>query len=152
MQIATDWVSYSDDAAYLAHPNAATAPVPAVIVIQEIWGVDDHIQDLTERYATAGYLAIAPDLYSAGGGRPPAVSFERMAQAKAFLNTIPPPQWGAVLGSEEGRAKALSALPGDEAAQVGETIRTRSMARSATRRGMSRPPRSLHYARVAPCL
>src|SRR5580704_2740199 len=114
MQIATDWVSYSDAAAYLAHPNAATAPVPAVILIQEIWGVDEHIQDLTERYATAGYLAIAPDLYSAGGGRPPAVSFERMAHAKAFLNTIPPPQWGAVLGSEEGRAKALSALPDDE--------------------------------------
>ncbi len=124
MQLATEWVTYGGTAAYVAHPSAATAPVPGVIVIQEIWGVDEHIRDVTERFATAGYLAVAPDLYSAGGGRPPALSFERMAQAKAFLNTIPPPQWGSVLGDEEGRKQALSKLPAAEADQVEETLLT----------------------------
>lgn len=124
MQLVTDWVSYDGTAAYLARPGAATKPVPAVIVIQEIWGVDEHIRDVTERFATAGYLAVAPDLWSAGGGRPPALSFERLAQAKQFLNTIPPPQWGSVLGEEAGRREALAKLPAQQAAEVDETLTT----------------------------
>jgi len=35
----------------------------AVIVIQEWWGLNDHIKDIAERYADEGFLAIAPDLY-----------------------------------------------------------------------------------------
>jgi carboxymethylenebutenolidase len=62
------WVSFPVDGTaahgYLARPAAATAPLPAVIVIQEIWGVDAHVQDLVQRFATAGYVALAPDLYS----------------------------------------------------------------------------------------
>jgi carboxymethylenebutenolidase len=37
--------------------------MPAVVVIQEWWGVDDHIKDVTDRFAAAGYVALAPDLY-----------------------------------------------------------------------------------------
>lgn len=37
---------------------------PAVIVIQEWWGLTDHIKDIARRYAAEGYVAIAPDLYS----------------------------------------------------------------------------------------
>ncbi|MBY0249225.1 MAG: dienelactone hydrolase family protein [Nitrospiraceae bacterium] len=37
---------------------------PAVIVIQEWWGLTDHIRDIARRYAAEGYVAIAPDLYS----------------------------------------------------------------------------------------
>jgi carboxymethylenebutenolidase len=35
----------------------------AVIVIQEYWGLNDHIKDIANRYADEGFLAIAPDLY-----------------------------------------------------------------------------------------
>ncbi|MDO8616876.1 MAG: dienelactone hydrolase family protein [Dehalococcoidia bacterium] len=38
-------------------------PFPAVIVIQHAGGVDDFIQRMAERFAAAGYLAAAPDLY-----------------------------------------------------------------------------------------
>ncbi len=38
-------------------------PRPAVIVLQEWWGLDDHIKDVTNRFAAAGYTALAPDLY-----------------------------------------------------------------------------------------
>lgn len=37
---------------------------PAVIVIQEWWGLTDHIKDIARRYAAEGYVAVAPDLYS----------------------------------------------------------------------------------------
>ena len=35
----------------------------AVIVIQEYWGLNEHIKNIAERYADEGFLAIAPDLY-----------------------------------------------------------------------------------------
>ncbi|HSP17237.1 MAG TPA: dienelactone hydrolase family protein [Thermoanaerobaculia bacterium] len=36
---------------------------PAVVVIQEWWGLVPHIEDVVERFAKEGFLAIAPDLY-----------------------------------------------------------------------------------------
>lgn len=48
--------------AYLAEP-VAEGRVPAVVVIQEIFGVNAHIRDVTERFAQLGYVAIAPALY-----------------------------------------------------------------------------------------
>ena len=49
-------------AAYLAQP-AAAGEFPAVIVIQEIFGVNSHIREVTERIAKEGYVAIAPAIY-----------------------------------------------------------------------------------------
>ncbi len=49
---------------YLALPDSGSGP--GVIVIQEWWGLVDHIKDVTDRFAAAGYVALAPDLY---GGR-----------------------------------------------------------------------------------
>jgi carboxymethylenebutenolidase len=37
--------------------------LPAVVVVQEWWGLDDHIKDVTRRVASAGFVALAPDLY-----------------------------------------------------------------------------------------
>jgi carboxymethylenebutenolidase len=48
--------------AYLAKPVEA-GTFPAVIVIQEIFGVNSHIRDVTERIAREGYVAIAPAIY-----------------------------------------------------------------------------------------
>lgn len=48
--------------AYLALPDSP-GPHPAVIVFQEIFGVNSHIRDVTERFAQEGYVAIAPALY-----------------------------------------------------------------------------------------
>lgn len=46
---------------YLAVPPGGSGP--AVVVIQEWWGLVPHIEDLVNRFAAAGFLAIAPDLY-----------------------------------------------------------------------------------------
>ena len=48
---------------YLAQPGGA-GPFPGVVVIQEWWGLDDHIKDVTRRFAAEGYVALAPDLYN----------------------------------------------------------------------------------------
>jgi carboxymethylenebutenolidase len=47
--------------AYVALPDEPTDK--AVMLIQEWWGVNDHIKDIAGRYAAEGFLAIAPDLY-----------------------------------------------------------------------------------------
>lgn len=47
---------------YLARPDGA-GPWPAVVVIQEWWGLNEHIEDVTRRFAAAGFVALAPDLY-----------------------------------------------------------------------------------------
>ena len=47
--------------AYKATP--AGAPKGGIVVVQEIFGVNDHIRDVCERYAAAGYLAVAPAIY-----------------------------------------------------------------------------------------
>jgi carboxymethylenebutenolidase len=39
------------------------APAPAIIVIQEWWGLNDHIKDVANRFAQEGFVALAPDLY-----------------------------------------------------------------------------------------
>ncbi len=48
--------------AYEAKP-AGAGPFPAVIVLQEWWGLNDHIKDIARRLAGEGYVALAPDLY-----------------------------------------------------------------------------------------
>ena len=46
---------------FVARPD--TEATAAVILIQEWWGINDHIRDIAGRYAKEGYLCVAPDLY-----------------------------------------------------------------------------------------
>ena len=46
---------------YLATPPGGSGP--GLIVIQEWWGLVDHIRDVCDRFAAAGFVALAPDLY-----------------------------------------------------------------------------------------
>ena len=61
----TDTMSFStangETTAYVARPDEPSGK--AVIVIQEWWGLNDHIKDIANRYAAEGFVAIAPDLY-----------------------------------------------------------------------------------------
>ena len=53
--------------AYRAMPAQGSGPFPTILVIQEIFGVHEHIQDVCRRFAKLGYLAVAPDLYQRQG-------------------------------------------------------------------------------------
>ncbi|AFH64697.1 dienelactone hydrolase family protein [Paenibacillus caseinilyticus] len=120
MSIITEWISYGTEGrwrGYAARPDVEQK-LPAVLVLQEIWGVDEHIQDVTRRLAQAGYAAFAPDLFTAEGPKPEALSPDRVERAKQFLNTIPPSAWR----SPEERQAALSALPEEEQAKISASL------------------------------
>ncbi len=51
---------------YYARPTGA-GPFPMVLVIEEAFGVHEHIKDLCRRLAKSGYLAVAPELYARQG-------------------------------------------------------------------------------------
>jgi hypothetical protein len=48
---------------YLSRPEGVDAPLPAVLVIHEWWGLNDHIKHYADRLAAEGYAALAVDLY-----------------------------------------------------------------------------------------
>ena len=52
--------------AYRAVPAGATN-APTILVVQEIFGVHEHIKDVCRRFAKLGYMAIAPELYARQG-------------------------------------------------------------------------------------
>ena len=61
---AVEPVKYGDASGFLALPAAGSeARKPAMVVIQEWWGVDDWIREQATRFAGQGYVALAPDLY-----------------------------------------------------------------------------------------
>jgi carboxymethylenebutenolidase len=106
MSVVAKWTRTGSDLGYLAWQARALAPLPAVLVIQEIWGVDNHIQDVTRRLAAAGYLAYAPDLYATNGVRPEGLLADRIVQYQDFLATLP-----STVTTPDQRAAAIAALP-----------------------------------------
>jgi carboxymethylenebutenolidase len=59
-------VKDGDIPAYRAAPEKG-GPFPTVLVVQEIFGVHEHIKDVCRRLAKLGYLAVAPELYARQG-------------------------------------------------------------------------------------
>lgn len=55
----------------------------AVIVIQEAFGVNDHIRDVADRFAAEGYLAVAPQLFHRDGS--PEVAYDDLASAMPLM-------------------------------------------------------------------
>ncbi len=88
---------------YLARPSQPGERFPALIVIHENRGLNDHIRDVTRRAALEGYVALAPDLLSPSGGTPadedvareligalePAVTIANLRAAATFLRDRP---------------------------------------------------------------
>ncbi|TKC89306.1 dienelactone hydrolase family protein [Trinickia terrae] len=65
MTVTSRWIDIPTDSApmpgYLALPKAGKGP--AVIIIQEIFGVNSHIRSVADQYALDGYVALAPDIF-----------------------------------------------------------------------------------------
>jgi carboxymethylenebutenolidase len=80
-------VHYAGDGVTLmAHVAAPVAKEkrPAIIIVQEWWGLVEHIKDIARRFAREGYVAIAPDLYSRFGH----VVTTDPNEAGAFMNRL----------------------------------------------------------------
>lgn len=61
---------------YLATPASGTGP--GLVVIQEYWGLVDHIKSVTDRFAAAGFVALAPDLYDGDSTTSPDAAFKKL--------------------------------------------------------------------------
>ncbi len=68
--------------AYVAMPGDAVKNGKAVVLIQEWWGLNDHIKDIAGRYSEEGFIAIAPDLYRGKIARDPQEAGEMMNALK----------------------------------------------------------------------
>ncbi len=73
--------------AHLALPTGPgpRPPIPAIVVIQEIWGLTPHIKDVADRFAREGYVALAPEMYTREGGAPS----QDLEILRKFAFTIP---------------------------------------------------------------
>ena len=66
-----------------------SAPIGGVVVLQEIFGVNDHIQAVCRRFAEAGYQAVAPSLFDRQEpGFRSGYSADEIAAARRFLNPV----------------------------------------------------------------
>ncbi|MFG2592347.1 dienelactone hydrolase family protein [Streptomyces sp. NPDC048438] len=88
--VTTDWITLSTGdgpmRVYIARPEQPADR--AVIVLQEAFGVNDHIQDITRRYAARGFLALAPDLFHRNGVG--TLGYEQHAEAMPLIGAIGP--------------------------------------------------------------
>ncbi len=119
MAIKGEWIRFGEGSGYFAKPEKAAGPLPGVVVIQEIMGVNEHIEDVTRRVAAAGYAALAPDLYASNGRRPDALSRERIVEAFTFAASLPP----GTMFDPATRQAALARLGGTQGPRIGETFR-----------------------------
>jgi carboxymethylenebutenolidase len=96
---------------YLARP-AAPGSHPAMIVIHEAMGLNDHIHDVANRFANLGYVALGVDLYTREGGPPPLDDRQELMKRLFAMAD------DTVLGDLEGAADFLRARP-DVTGKVG---------------------------------
>ena len=88
--------------AYRAMP-ASGGPFPTVLVIQEIFGVHEHIKDVCRRFAKSGYLAVAPELFARQGDMSKVTTLD---DARAVAGKVPDQQVLADLDATTQWAKA----------------------------------------------
>jgi carboxymethylenebutenolidase len=122
MSLKTEWVPYGpggEYAGYLAYEASAKKPLPGVLVVQEAWGVDAHIEDVTRRFASAGYVAFAPDLFAKRAQRPAPLLPDRLHEMLRFMDEMGPARI-----DPKAREAALAAQPAPLAERLRETIGT----------------------------
>lgn len=121
MRLETGWGKYESAGqsipAFFARPPSARTLLPAVVVIHELWGVEEHIEDVTQRFAAAGYEALAPDLWAAGGVRPEAITRERVSALRGFLTANP-----AAWTGWQAREEALGGVAEPERGRLAATV------------------------------
>ncbi|MFD0670105.1 dienelactone hydrolase family protein [Cohnella sp. GCM10027633] len=123
MGFTEEWVRYGAGerySGYFAKPERDSERLPAVIVLQEIWGVNDHIQDVTRRFAQAGYAAFAPELFWENGSYKTGLDPDSVLLMREFMDGLPHGVWQ----DQEKRAEALAARPDRERTSIAGTMKS----------------------------
>jgi carboxymethylenebutenolidase len=87
---------------YRAMPDTG-GPFPAILVVQEVFGVHEHIKDICRRFAKAGYFAVAPALYAREGD---VVGISDTKQIMQVVTKVPEPQVASDLDATAAWAKS----------------------------------------------
>lgn len=74
-----------------------------MLVVQEIFGVHEHIKDLCRRFAKLGYMAIAPELYARQGDTS---NLKTIAEIREIVNKVPDAQVMSDLDTAVAYAKS----------------------------------------------
>ena len=107
---------------YLARPEGA-GPLPAVLVYMEIFGVNDHIRDVTRRVAAEGYVALAPDYFHrTGAGIQLAYDEAGMAEGMGHLAQLKADQMIADARDAIATLQGRSDVVGDRIGAMGFCI------------------------------
>jgi carboxymethylenebutenolidase len=87
-----EWVTVKRDGrsieTFVVYPESKDKK-PVVLLIHEIFGMSDWVQDLADQVAAAGYIAVAPDLLSGmgpNGGRTSSIAQDKVTEAVSHLN------------------------------------------------------------------
>jgi carboxymethylenebutenolidase len=102
--------------AYRAMPDKG-GPFPTVLVIQEVFGVHEHIKDVCRRFAKLGYFAIAPELYARQGD--PSKEPDLQKLLASIVNKVPDAQVAGDLDATLAYAKSTGKADTDRAAVIG---------------------------------
>lgn len=95
--------------AYLALPERT--PAPGLVIIHEISGLDDHTRRVAERFADAGYAALAVDLFSDGS--------RASCLLRIFYGILIKPLGNGVVADLRAAINALSARPEADSSRLG---------------------------------
>ena len=90
---------------YRAMPDAG-GPFPTILVVQEVFGVHEHIKDICRRLAKVGYFAVAPALYAREGDVVAMSDIKQIMQVVASTRTAGGfrPRCDRSLGQEHGKS------------------------------------------------
>src|SRR5512135_628097 len=102
--------------AYLARPETGD-PRPAVLVIHEIYGLTEHIQDVANRFAKQGYVALAPHLYSRQE-LAETLTASSVEEAVKFRMSLPREK----LNDQAYIAQAMAGLKADKRREIKKTL------------------------------
>lgn len=114
---------------YVARPTAPATR--AVIVLQEAFGVNAHIQDIAQRFAAQGFLALAPDLFHRTGTRE--LAYAQHSEAVALISQIGAAAILADVKAVLAHLKSVEGLDGGRTAVVGFCFGGRAAFTAATR-------------------
>src|ERR1700694_2948401 len=110
-----EWITVKHDGrsveTFVVYPESK-GKTPVVLIVHEIFGMTDWVQDLADQVAAAGYIAVAPDLLSGmgpNGGRSSDFAEGKTMEAVSHLN---PDQVTADLNAASDYAKKLLASNG----------------------------------------